>query len=110
MFSVAEHVCSVAASCFACTSNAGYGRCTGNGRICSTTRYGWNGDASHATLWDASNGEQLLICRQIVQAEVNDVSLEYRDEGNVSFMACLSFLFRGVLVPHFFPCSDGVKV
>ncbi|KAL5974984.1 hypothetical protein ACLOJK_031660 [Asimina triloba] len=45
-----EHVCSVAASCSASATNAGYGRI-----LWATTTHGPYGDAADATIWHASN-------------------------------------------------------
>ena len=56
MFSFsAEYVCSVVASRIACATNARNGW-----RFRSTTTYGWDGDASNATLWHAIHGLILI--------------------------------------------------
>lgn len=59
-----EYVCSVAASGFACSSNAGF--CTNgrNGRLWTSSPNGRNGrygNASNASLWNATYGK-LLVC------------------------------------------------
>lgn len=58
----AEYVCSVAATCFACTTNAGYGRGRYGRRFFSaSTTNEWNGYATHATIWNASHGLLLRV-------------------------------------------------
>lgn len=72
----AEHVCTVATTCSACTSDAWYGRAARNGwRLCSTAPNGWDGNAPHAALWNAPNGKLLIRFSSLVSLLYNVVGL-----------------------------------